>query len=446
MDKYTDEVLRFASVNGRKVEATFDGGLLTSDGGVFHLREVELKVRVIDRIVAALRDSRHQSYVDHSYRDLIRQRVFQIGCGYEDADDCDFLRKDPAMKMACERLPVSGLPLASQPTMSRFENAVSPKELYRIGQSFVDTFITSYEAPPKQIVLDIDDTEDTTYGCQQLRLFNGYYDDFIYLPLHIYEGQSGKLITTILRTGRRPTGLEIVAILKRVVSHIRRAWPSVGILVRGDGHFSAPEVHKFCDKKRLHFILGQGGNSRLDALSAETLENAQNRYNLSGEQVLSFTQFYYQAKGWAKPLRIVCKVEVSKLGINVRYIVTSFESSQPSFLYQHAYCDRGRMENFIKNHKTYLHSDRTSCHRFEANQLRLFLFSAAYVLLHALNATALKGTNFVHEQFNTIQLHLIKVAARIEELSTKVRIHYATAFPFQETYCAAIANLARTVP
>jgi hypothetical protein len=180
---------------------------------------------------------------------MLSQRMFQIACGYEDANDCNPLRHDPAFKAACGRLPLSDDPLASQPSMSRFENAPRRRELYRMAQALFDTFAASYEQAPKSILLDIDDTADEVHGAQQQSLFNGYYDQYCYLPLHIYEGQSGKLITTILRPGRRPTGEEIVSILKRVVRAIRQKWPEVLILLRGDGHFSTPEVHAWCESQ-----------------------------------------------------------------------------------------------------------------------------------------------------------------------------------------------------
>jgi hypothetical protein len=250
-------VLAFARISGKKVEADFDGGTTTSDGGALLLRELESKIGIVDRIVEALWDRRHQSYVDHSYTDLIRQRVFQIACGYEDANDSDDLRSDPALKAACDRLPMTGEDLASQPTMSRLENSVSRTDLYRIGQALVDAFIASYKKPPKKIILDIDDTDDTTHGSQQLSLFHAYYDDYCYMPVHLYEGNTGKLITTVLRPGSRISGKGTVTILKRVLERLQQAWPKVKITLRGDSHFSGPKVHDLCDEYGIHFILGQ---------------------------------------------------------------------------------------------------------------------------------------------------------------------------------------------
>ncbi len=446
MEQGTQDTLTFASVRGKKVEADFDGGTVTSDGGALLLRAVESKLDLLGRIVEAITDRRHPSYVNHSLRDLIQQRVFQISCGYEDANDCDQLRTDPGFKTACDRLPLSGPDLASQPTMTRLENSVRRKELYRIAQAFVDAFIASYEKPPEAILLDIDDTDDPTHGTQQLSMFNGYYDEHCFLPLHIYEGQSSKLITTILRPGRRPRGKEIVAILKRLVAHLRASWPEVQILLRGDSHFSTPEVHDWCENNQVYYVLGQTGNSRLQALGKPLLEQAQALYKDTNEKVRLFTSFLYQAESWSKPRRILFKAEVTPEGVNPRFVVTNFQTHQASFLYDTVYCGRGRMEGYIKDHKTFLHSDRTSCHKFEANQFRLFLHSAAYVLLQTLAEKGLEGTQWAKAQFDTIQKRILKVGGRVRELKTKINFHFPTSFPLKELLRSILVNLAAAYP
>ena len=434
MRKDNEMKLHFASISGKKVEATFDGGNLTSDGGVLHLRAVDQAIGLIDRLCGCIADDRHPSYVDHSLSDLLRQRIFQIACGYEDANDCNSLRADPAFKMACDRLPISGDDLASQPTMSRLENRVRRSELYRLARTFVDVFLCSYETAPEAIILDIDDTDDEVHGSQQLSLFNGHYDEHCYMPLHIYEGRSGKLITTILRPGNRPTGVQIVMIIKRLVAYIRCAWPEVMIILRGDIHFSCPEVHDYCEEDDVFYVLGQGGNARLNALGTTLLSQAKILAEDQDRPVRLFSSFSYQAKTWQRQRRIIFKAEVTECGPNPRFVVTNLTSCQPSFIYERIYCARGRMEGFIKNHKNGLSSDRTSCHRFEANQCRLFLHSAAYVLLHTLVTEHLPDTKWVSAQFDTIQKRLLKVGARITELATKIKIQFPGAFPLKATY------------
>ena len=384
--------LSFASISGRKIEADFDGGTTTSDGGALLLRQAESKIGIVDRIVGALCDRRHQSYIDHTYIDLIKQRVFQIACGYEDANDSNDLRSDPGLKAACERLPLTGDDLASQPTMSRLETSVSRTDLYRIALALLEPFIESYDQPPRKIILDIDDTDDATHGAQQLSLFHAYHDESCYMPVHLYEGGTGKLITAILRPGRRIRGREAAAILKRVLDHILMAWPQVQITLRGDSHFSAPEVHDLCDAYDVDFILGQANNKKLKALGAPLMEQAAALAQQTEEPVRLFTSFDYRAGSWSRPRIIIYKAEITQGKTNPRFVVTNIRNRTPKFLYEKVYCARGRMEGFIKNHKTFLHSDRTSCHRFPANQFRLFLHSAAYVLLHAIKHIGMQGT------------------------------------------------------
>ncbi len=435
-----------ASIFGKRLDLAFDGGILTSDSGVLLLREVEAKTGILSRIIEAIKDRRHPSYVAHSVADLVKQRVFQIACGYEDANDCDALCSDPGFKAACGRLPLQGEDLSSQPTMSRFENQMSRSDLYRIARAFVDAFIASYKKPPRAIILDIDDTQDTVYGTQQLALFNGYFNAYAYQPLHIYEGQSGKLITTILRPGVRPDGIQVVAIVKRLVAYLREAWPHVAIFLRGDAHFSSPQVQDFCETQGLYFIVGQTANTRLLDLAKPLMEKAKSLYAHTNKPVRLFTSFYYQAQTWACARRIICKAEITTRGQNTRFVVTNLESSRASFIYQNVYCARGQMENFIKNHKTFLHSDRTSCHAFGANQFRLFLHSAAYVLLHTLAHIGLQGTTWINAQVNTLQNRFLKVAGRVCELKTKITFHLPMSFPLPHLFDKILCNLAKAVP
>lgn len=436
MEEDSQMGLSFANLGGKKVQADFEGGTLTSDAGALLLREVDRRTGIVDRVVGALREWRDPRYVVHGLADLVRQRVFQIALGYEDADDADALRGDPALKAACERLPVTGPDLASQPTLSRLENRVSRTQLLRLAYALGEAFVTSFPTPPQQLLLDLDDTDDPVHGAQQLALFNAHYGNYCYQPLHIYDGLTGRLITTVLRPGAPPKGIDMVKILQRVVARLRAAWPAVQILVRGDSHFSAPEVHAFCRDHGLWFLLGQGTNATLKERVAPTLAQAQALFAAATarQPVRLFTQFAYQATTWSQPLRVVAKVEVSSLGPNVRFVTTNLQSGRPSFVYEQAYAGRGQMENYIKNHKLFLHSDRTSCHRFEANQFRLLLHSAAYMLLHALQRLLLYGTQLQQAYFNTLQLRLLKVGARVVERATVIRFHLPSAFPLQEVY------------
>ena len=434
-------VFSFARISGKKVEADFDGGTTTSDGGVLLLRQLESRIGVIDRIVGSLWDRRHQSYIDHSYTELLKQRVFQIACGYEDANDCNDLRSDPALKASCERLPITGDDLASQPTMSRLENSVSRTDLYRIAQALLETFIESYEKTPKKIVLDIDDTDDATHGSQQLSLFHAYYDEYCYMPVHLYEGVTGKLITAVLRPARRIKGSVTAAILRRVFDRLFEVWPKVKITLRGDAHFSAPEIHDLCDEYGVYFILGQMFNKKLKALGEPLMAQAVAQGKETEAPVRLFTTFDYQAGSWRQPRQILYKAEITIGKPNPRFVVTNIPNRTPKFLYEKVYCARGRMEGFIKNHKTFLHSDRTSCHRFSANQFRLFLHSAAYVLIHALKHIGMRDTRWMKSNFDTIQLRVLKIGARVRERATKIRFHFPTSYPLKDLMRTIVFNL-----
>jgi len=439
MDHPNTERLLFEDIQEKKIEADFDGGQVTSDAGVLLLREVERGLGLIRRIAKILRDRRHPGYTRHSLREMLSQRVFQIACGYEDADDADTLRSDPSLKMACDRLPGDD-DLASQPTLSRLENSVTRTDLYRIAEMLVDSFIDSYRTPPVAILLDIDDTEDTTHGHQQMTLFNAYYDEYCYLPIHVYEGRTGKLITTVLRPGKRPSGREIVSILKRVVRKIRTAWPGVGLLLRADSHYAAPEVFAFCRTENLKYLLGLTPNLVLRARAAALVEAAEQRFRRQRAPVRDFGEFSYRAKSWAKDQRVVVKAEHGALGANTRFVVTNLASLTPRIVYERLYCDRGVMELLIKDHKTHLHSDRTSCHRFEANQFRLFLHSIAYILLHRLRSRHLQGTPWARAQFDTIRLQVLKIGARVRQLRTRVKMHLPTSYPGQAEWRKAFAS------
>jgi len=432
MTKFTKQLLLFKDISGKKVEADFDGGEVSSDAGLLFLRETEAKHGIIRRMAEVLRDRRHQSYITHDVLELLSQRVFQIASGYEDANDCDDLRKDPIIKIACEKLPDSEEELGSQPTMCRFENAPSRTDLYRLGEALVDLFIDSYKRAPEGIILDLDDTEDETHGHQQLRLFNAFHDAYCYMPMHIYEGKSGKLITAILRPGKRPSGKEIVSILKRIVRKIRDAWPDVGIMIRGDSHYGAPEVYDFCEEEDLKYIFGLTPRNPMWEETEELRDEARELHTLHKERIRLFGEFQYQAKSWSKSLRVIYKAEHNHRGPNTRFIVTNLEYSRRRFIYQCAYSGRGNMELYIKEHKNHLFSDRTSCSSFEANQFRLFLHSVTYVLMHTYRELYLRGTEFAKAQFDTIRLKLIKIGARVRQMSTRIKVHLPSSFPLKE--------------
>ena len=333
----------------------------------------------------------------HPLVEQLQQRIFQIACGYEDGNDSDTLRNDPVFKICVGKTPESEEALSSQSTICRFENAPSRAELYRIVQAFVDNFIDFYDEEPRVIVLDFDDTDDIVHSDQQLALFNGYFNDYCYMPLHIYEGLSGKLISAIFKPGKT-----ILAILKRVVARLCKFWKSIFIIFRGDSHFTAPEIMEWIDsQENLHFVTGLTGNAVLKKLAETTIQSARNIYEKRQSKVKLFHSFCYKADSWAEPHRVIVKVEVDsqKGEPNLRFVVTDFKQAKTRALYEDIYCARGKAELYIKDHKIYLKSDRTSCHRFQANQFRLFQHSAAYVLVHALRTSVFRGSGGIMPEF-----------------------------------------------
>ena len=378
----------------------------------------------------AIIDQRDVRYTKHPIVDLLLQRVGQIACGYEDADDCDELRHDPVFKMFAGRPPQSGDDLASQPTQSRFENSIKQSHLYQLAHAFVDCFIQSYEKAPEVIVLDFDDTEDKVHGGQQLALFNGYFNNHCFMPLHIYEGLSGKLITTLLRPGKRCSGKEVISILKRLIKKLRQVWPDTLIIFRGDSHFASPEVFEWIESQdNVDFVTGLSGNEALQKLVRLVVTNAKKRYEELQTPIKLFHSFSYQAESWAKPYRVILKLEINEKGKNLRFIVTSLQAAKATVLYKDIYCARGKAEQYIKEHKLYLKSDRTSCSRFTANQFRLLLHSAAYVLMHALRANILQHTQWANATFETIRLRLFKIGTRVRELKTRIKVEFPASCP-----------------
>jgi len=355
--------------------------------------------------------------------------MMAIACGYEDCDDLDALRHDPALKMACERLPDAALGLASQPTLSRLENAPNWRALARMGFAMIDFFCDSFGSVPKHITLDIDDTTDRVHGGQQLSLFNAHVDDYCFQPIHLYEAGSGKPVAFLLRPGKRPSGAEAAKVLRHVLRRIRARWPRTTITIRGDGHYGTPQVMDLLEEMGCSYILGLPGNARLKELSHPWCEDAATRRALGGkDKVRRFFQSSYGAKSWNKERRVIARVEATALGADVRFVVTNLEG-RSKHLYEKVYCARGCMENLIKEHKLYTKSDRTSCHRWEANQFRLLLHTAAYWLLHTLRGAAPKRSRWRTATFETIRRSFLKIAVRVEQLKTRIKISLPSACP-----------------
>ena len=416
-------------VKNKKVQAGYTGKDISTDGGALLLREMDNRLGLTARLSGCINDERDQRYIDHQLKEMLRQRIFQIACGYEDGNDCNQLRSDSIFKLCAGKLPETDPDLASQPTMCRLENSVSNSDLYRMAKALADIFIGSYKREPGVIILDCDDTNNDTYGGQQLALFNTYYGEYCYMPLHIYEGLSGKLITTILKPGRRSKNVDVFAILKRVIGYLRQQWKNTIIILRGDSHFCSRQFMDWSiDRPNIHFVTGLSGNKKLNELAKITIESAQRAFEANGRNQKRYCSFQYQAQSWQHPQHVIVKVEVSEKGTNVRYIVTDMQQYRASHVYETGFCARGNMELRIKEHKRYLKSDRSSCNSFQANQFRLFLHSAAYVLIHTLQKEVLNSTDYANVTMKTIQLKILKTAAWVREMKTKIKIELPRAF------------------
>ena len=420
----------FPAVQRKKITAAFDGGRITSDGGVMLLAQAERRLGIAERLAQVIPDRRDQDRVTHLLPDILRARIFAIACGYEDADDLDRLRCDPAFKLACGRLPDSGTDLCSQPTISRWENAPARRDLVRLMGAMVDLYCASYAVAPAAVTLDIDDTVDVVHGHQQLSLFNAHYDERCFLPIHVYDTATSRPVAVLLRPGKTPSGIEVRGHLRRLVRRIRRHWPQTRITIRGDGHYGRPEVMEWCDENGVDFIFGLPGNGVLDRLVDETADDIRTRRALDQKPcVRGFTEIRYQAKSWNKQRRACARIEATTKGLDIRFVVTSIATGSAEHLYETLYCARGQAENLIKLHKAQLASDRTSCRSPLANQMRLILHTAAYWLMLTVRDVIPKAPALAAAEFATIRLRLLKLGTRVIETVSRVRLAFAVACP-----------------
>jgi hypothetical protein len=432
-----------SSIAGKGVQVAFDGGCLTSDAGVLVLADIERRLGIAERLVRCIEDPRSPERVHHTLAEMIRFRVLLIAAGYPDANDCDALRGDPAFKMAVGRAPESGRALCSQPTMCRLENLPTITALKRMMAAMVELFCDSFEQVPRRIVLDIDDTCDPAHGGQQLALFHAHYGERCFLPIHVYEAVTGKPVAVILRPGKTPGGAEVALVLRHVIRAIRKRWPKVDILVRGDSHYGRHEAMSWCERNRVGYVFGLAGNKvllrRVAALAgAAALE----RVGGGAAKVRRFGEFAYAAETWSTERRVIARVEASDKGADSRFVVTNLAGT-PRWLYEVVYCARGQAENLVKAHKVHLASDRTSCTKATANQFRLVLHTAAYWLLHTLRGLAPKRSFWRDAQLDTIRLALIKVVGRVTELASRIELALPSGYSYRDSLTLLATRAAR---
>ena len=440
-DDNTTQCLLFPGIFRKPVVAQFDQREGSSDGGALLLKAANQHYRLVEELTACLRDERQGGKVDHTLQDLVAQRVFSIACGYADANDAALLASDPIYKLLLDRDPVAGRDLASQPTVSRFENAVGVKELYRMGESLAQSVIRRHAQRLRRrvyrVTIDLDPTEDPTHGAQQLSFFNGHYDSWCYLPvmgfISFSEEAEQYLCAAVLRAGNAPAAVGAVGLLRRLIRLLRGRFPGVTIRVRLDGGFANPAVLEFLDaQSKLEYVVAMAKNAVLKRIAAPGIRRARKLSESSGKTEHLYGEVDYAAGKWPHRRRVVIKAEVVRAPEkdpkdNPRFVITNMKQS-PQWIYERVYCQRGDIENRIKELHD-LEIDRTSCSSFWANQFRVLLTAAAYVLMQELRLRA-AGTACARSQVLTLRDRLLKLGARVMVSVRRLLIHLPASFPF----------------
>lgn len=435
MPNCTVESIELGRVGRRVVEAAFDGGDIVSDGGVFLLRQVDQRLGLSEAAARAFGDGRRRLSITHSVRDMLAQRIYGLCCGWEDVCDHNVLRRDLALQSAVGRAEV----LASAPTLSRFENAATREQAAALHGVLLDQFIASHSTPPRELILDIDATHMPLHGAQEKSHFHRYYDNYCYLPLYVFCGQD--LLACVLRPSSRDPASVLSALVKLIAQRLRQVWPHTRIIVRGDSGFCRPAALRRFDKWGVHYIIGLQKNSALLA-RVEMAELAlADAYQATGTKQRMIGQFDYGAKSWDRERHVVARLEHDARGANPRFVVTSLEGDCAA-LYEQLYCARGEAENRIKEAQLDLFGRRASCHRYQANQMRLLLAGLAYTLMINLRRLALHGTELERACTATIRTKLLKIGAAVVRNTRRVRVLLASQHPLKHVFLSAARALA----
>jgi len=434
MTECTQTELSFPSCKSKNVSVDFAGGNISSFGGSILLRQADRQLGLLRDAARSIPDPRRRASVKHSVEQMLRQRVYAIACGEEDLNDHDELRKDIVLQTAVG----TDAELASASTLCRFENRVQRKAAFDLNALMVEQFIASHKVPPKEIILDFDATDDVVHGNQQGRFFHGDYDHYCFLPLYVFC--DSQLLCAYLRPSKIDGAKHAWAILALLTKRMRQTWPDVKIIFRGDSGFCRWKMLRWCDSHDVDYIVGIGGNARLKRFGANLVEQSETDFGATGEKQRLFGEFEYAAATWDRPRRVIIKAEHTTLGENTRFILTSLDGD-PQELYDTLYCARGNMENRIKEQQLDLYADRTSCHNWWANQLRLLLSSLAYMLFDHIRRTALKNTRLAHATSATIRNKLIRIGAVVLKNTRRIRLHLSSACPHQELFAMVAARL-----
>jgi Transposase DDE domain group 1 len=418
----------------RRLEITFGGGAVSSDGGLLLLGEVDRRLRLTERVAAVLDDPRDPDLIIHPLLDLLRQRIYGIVHGYEDLNDHGQLREDLLLQSVLER----DRALASAPTLCRLENRASRAAAWAMHRELIETFIASFKQAPEELVLDFDATDDPVHGKQEGRFFHGYYDSYCFLPLYVFCGE--QLLVSYLRPSKIDGAKHAWAVLALLVKRLRAAWPSVRIILRADSGFCRHRLLRWCERHDVSYCVGLAKNARLNRTTQWYRGRLARQFKASGLKQRAFHEFRYGAHTWHIERRVIARLEHGDKGDNPRYIVTNL-AGEAAILYDELYCGRGEAENRIKEAQLGLFADRTSCHYFAANQFRLLLSSLAYVLVERLRALGLAGTEFAQLQASTLRAKLLKIGAVIVRNTRRVRVMLSSAYPYQHIFRHALSAL-----
>ena len=432
------QAVLFSSLGRQEIRADFAGGTLTSDAGGLLLREVDRQLGLVEALSDCLTDPRDPARIRHEQRTMLAQRIFAIALGYEDLNDHDELRRDPLLSVLADKPPRPDEPLASSPTLCRLENRADRKALARMSAVLVEQFIASFDEPPSELVLDFDPSDLPVHGQQERRFFHGFYGHYCFLPLYVFCGS--RLLVAYLRPSNIDAPLHSRAILKLLVARLRQAWPNVRIVLRADSSFARWKLLRWCEKNSVFYVVGLARNQVLERMAAPFMQAAEAEYERTQQKVRNFHELSYAARTWDRARRVIVKAERLEQGPNARFVLTNLDAP-PAAIYDERYTPRGDMENRIKEQQLMLFATRASCHAFAANQFRLLLSAAAYVLIEHLRRTALNNTELAAAQVDTIRLKLLKVAARVVISVRRVVLHLSSAYPLQDLFRRVVARL-----
>lgn len=437
MTKCTTSKAIFPGLKSLRVEADFSGGEVSSEGGSLLLRQVDRRLGLLRQVAEQICDKRIVGKVDHSLVSILRQRVYGIALGYEDLNDHDTLRKDLAFQTSVNCVK----DLASASTLCRFENRMGRDVAVAMHRVIVDQFLQSFQKPPRELVLDLDATDDPVHGKQEGRFFHGFYNEYCFLPLYVFCGK--QLLVSYLRQSNIDPAKHAWAIVSLLTKAIRAKFPKVRVVLRADSGFCRWRMLRWCERAKVHYCIGIARNPRLQAKARSTMKVAAAGFKKLHIKQRIFSEFQYAAETWDKKRRVIIRAEHSEMGENPRFVVTNLEGD-PQDLYDNLYCARGEMENRIKEQQMGLFADRTSCHKWWANQFRLLLSGLAYVLVEAIRRLALKGTELARAQVWTIRLKLLKIGAVVVRNTRHIRFMLSSAYPFQDLFRLAAERLAVT--